>query len=51
MTTLCSHNIAGRQRLCAAHRRQLDVPRYRRTTLRITPQPPRPHLITDDGLE
>jgi len=26
-------DIAGRQRLRSAHRRQLDVPRYRRTTL------------------
>jgi len=26
-------DIAGRQRLHSAHRRQLDVPRYRRTTL------------------
>jgi len=26
-------DIAGRQRLCSAHRRWLDVPRYRRATL------------------
>jgi len=25
--------VAGRHRLCSAHRRQLDVPRYQRTTL------------------
>jgi len=26
-------DIAGRQRLCSAHRRRQDVPRYRRATL------------------